>query len=806
MKPGPRPLRTDLQATVASGPRDRKPPRTARIDIDHDPTPETPDARYEVRDEIGRGGIGVILRVWDKDVRRDVAMKVLQRDVQPGSPEFVRFIAEGQITGQLEHPNIVPVHEVGDGSPAWFTMKLVNGESLRQRLRQLRDDVLAGDGDRRFPLMQRLAVFRRVCDAIAFAHGRGVIHRDLKPDNVMVGEFGEVQVMDWGLARVLDDKPAPATAHRQRPTSASAPSRVTTRLDDDNRDPTLDGDITGTPAYMPPEQANGEHHRVDQRSDIWSLGAILHEILVLAPPYAGQTVVAVLAKASEGKVQRLGARARKELGKHAPAIPRELEAIALRCMEPEPRRRYQDVSQLARDIDAFIANEPVSAWRDTLLQRLGKWGRRHPTAATVAVLVTLFVAIAGGTGGVVVARLATQERELAERAQHTAELERAADLERQKHREAEMLALVQQGELDKLREAFGLEIRETRDRLIDTIRRARDTFMQPGMDESAAIRKLGKPAIREWIGAFEQLAAQSRTVGGESVSPRDYYFLALLLALGEHDYERSLAYFDESIRLQPDDAGAYLNRGNVHSALGHNELAVADYTKAIELAPDDPMAYGNRGTQLYMMENPTAALRDLDRALLMRPDSVDWLTSRGLVWQALDKWDRSLDDLRRAADLAPTSSMAQYHLGNVFFRTNRLAESEPYFSAAIRLDATNGLAHLQRGIVRNAAGDKAGALADQTSATELLPDEVGGWVNRAGLWTERQEWAKAVADMEVAVRLAPREWTYRAMLAERRKLAGNPVGALADFRVALELCPDAAGQQKLRQAIAGLER
>ncbi|MGE0432592.1 MAG: serine/threonine-protein kinase, partial [Planctomycetota bacterium] len=209
--------------------------------------------RYHVRGELGRGGMGAVLRAFDRDIRREVAVKVML----PGTGDRVaraRFLTEGQVTGQLEHPNIVPVHELGldaDGR-MFIAMRLVRGRSLRQVLKA----AAADPGT--FPLVQRLDVFRKVCDAVAFAHSRGVIHRDLKPDNVMVGHFGEVQVMDWGLARLLD-APDPADRAGLAPKDM-APDGV--EVDDDGTARTLDGQIVGTPAYMPPEQVEGDRDAV----------------------------------------------------------------------------------------------------------------------------------------------------------------------------------------------------------------------------------------------------------------------------------------------------------------------------------------------------------------------------------------------------------------------------------------------------------------------------------------------------------------------------------------------------------------
>ena len=259
---------------------------------------------YELLEEIGRGGMGVVYRARHAALEREVAVKLVHERYGPGSEALARFVAEARITSQLAHPGIPPVHELGrlrDGRP-FLAMRLVKGHTLAQLL-QARTDPQQDFG--RF-----LAIFEQVCQAVGYAHARGVIHRDLKPSNVMVGPFGEVQVMDWGLAKLLGPSPANETAGaalavesaQSTETSGPGPANETARAASkethppltpiwSQRDPgsaTQTGDILGTPAYMAPEQAAGEIARVDTRSDVFSLGAMLCELLTGQTPYVAQ--------------------------------------------------------------------------------------------------------------------------------------------------------------------------------------------------------------------------------------------------------------------------------------------------------------------------------------------------------------------------------------------------------------------------------------------------------------------------------------------------------------------------------------
>ena len=289
--------------------------------------PDLGGTKYEMIDRIGQGGMGTIYRARDRELGREVALKVVR--LPEAAPDLAeRMIREARTLARLEHPGIVPVHDVGtlpDGR-VFYAMKLVRGAPL---------DALPLSA-----FTERLRIVERVCEAVAFAHAHGVIHRDLKPQNVMVGPFGEVLVMDWGVAKIVGDADASLGAGGSAAASRAAPS-------------TGHGVVLGTPGYMAPEQAAGDPSLVDARADVYAIGAILRDLVGANGDSATQS----------------GAR----------DVPRPLRAIIERAMSPDPRGRYADVTALARDVAAFRAGDPVSAYRESLFERARRLAVRHST-------------------------------------------------------------------------------------------------------------------------------------------------------------------------------------------------------------------------------------------------------------------------------------------------------------------------------------------------------------------------------------------------------------------------------------------
>jgi protein kinase-like protein len=304
-------------------------------------------------DEVGRGGMGRVLRGTDMKLRRELAIKATPQPhhlLPPGL--LARFVEEAQITAQLEHPNVVPVHDLGldPEGRAYFTMKLVRGQSLETILEKRK----AGDPATRseFGLRRLLDVFLQICQAVEYAHARGVIHRDLKPANVMVGDFGEVLVMDWGVAKLKgrpDDRPAEAAG-------AEARSELSTVRAGHQALETQHGAVLGTPQYMSPEQARGAN--VDERADLYALGVMLYEILCGEVPFAAKTPARILARVLV-EVPRPPSQVR-------PDTPPALEALVMRLLEKDPARRTLTIRQIRNHVQDYIEGIGHEYRRETL--------------------------------------------------------------------------------------------------------------------------------------------------------------------------------------------------------------------------------------------------------------------------------------------------------------------------------------------------------------------------------------------------------------------------------------------------------
>jgi WD40 repeat protein len=392
------------------------------------------EQRFQLLRPLAQGGLGEVVVALDQELGREVALKKIQEQHAGQVENQIRFLREAEITGNLEHPGVVPVYALGrnsDGRP-YYAMRLVQGESLKNAVARFHQSADTARDVRQTVLEMRqlLTRFQAVCHTVAYAHSRGVLHRDLKPANILLGHYGETLVVDWGLARSFGCRGQAATESAD-PLTAS---------DESTRDSELThvGRAIGTPQFMSPEQAAGWGHRLGPTSDVYSLGATLYCLLTGKPPFNEGSSNAVLFDVQCGRFPPPRRRNRN--------VPPALEAICLKAMAYRPEDRYPSARALAEDIENWLADEPVTAYAEGRAERLGRWVRGHKNlvwwgTAVVAVSITAGVAAVLLTAA---AAREAQEQQRANQQQRTAEnlAQLRAEADRQRARAEEQEALV----------------------------------------------------------------------------------------------------------------------------------------------------------------------------------------------------------------------------------------------------------------------------------------------------------------------------------------------------------------------------
>ncbi|MEM7307881.1 MAG: serine/threonine-protein kinase [Planctomycetota bacterium] len=568
------------------------------------PDAAAPD-KYELFEELGRGGLGVVRRGFDRDLGREVALKFLREPYVDHPEALRRFLEEAQVGGQLQHPGVVPVYEMGlngERQP-YLAMKLIEGRTLSE---------LVPGGPSPASPRRLLDLFEAVCQTMAYAHAQGVVHRDLKPANVLVGAFGEVQVADWGLAKVLGSGGADG-----------GESGGVTLLPSDEAGRSEAGQVLGTPAYMPPEQARGELDRLDARADVFSLGALLCELLTGAPPYSGNAVTAC-AQAALGQLDDAHARL------DACEADAEIVALARDCLNPEPARRPADAGAVAERLRAHFESvdertrvAQIEAAESRVKAAEERRARKLTLRLASAIVLTALVGGGAAAYGLNSALDANRDLDIAlgqesqlrsdaEQARNRAQDERERADEQRRRAEAVNAILT-----DMLRSSDSRE--GGRDvRVVDLLDRTVETVLDDHLDQpdvaADALTTIGQTyrslgLFEDARGVLEEAIDLRREVGEPLVLASTLNTLAVILRQSGKPDEAAELYDEclEIYRQHPDeDRGNYatvcFNIAEHRMREGRVDDAVPLYREALalhrELWPDDPMRLAIAGSGL----------------------------------------------------------------------------------------------------------------------------------------------------------------------------------------------------------------
>jgi tetratricopeptide (TPR) repeat protein len=806
--------------------------------------------RYRLKRFHARGGMGEILVAEDTVIGRTVALK---RMLTNRPDQVYRFRVEAQVTGQLEHPGIAPVHELAadeHGRP-YYVMKFVRGETLKKVIEKFHS-AKHDAGAREIEQSRLLQMMISLCQTVAYAHSRGVLHRDLKPDNVMLGPFGETILLDWGIARVIGSDSSDAESDEPRYARVDAPEAGTE---------TVEGAITGTPAYMPPEVAAGLNREVDFRSDVFLLGAILYEIITGKQPRSAKSLQELLHKAQFE--QPAAARTID------PMITRTLEAICLKATALDKLARYQTALELADDLQRYIAGEPVTAYPEGPLERAWRWARRHRVALTRAVAAVVLLGL--GTFAAVKVR---QAERIATRLRKNDQARRDLKSFRQLAQEANFYAATtdplaenapyfdpHKGEAAAraalaLTKAWGpslgaLPIAEEREparrevyeldlllahlllsqpsadtarsalTLLDQVHALHASTLGETRLKDKAARALGKAGNSAPVSAIEP-ASDMGTAQDHFLLGEEYRVQAFRKkdpkaerAVWQRDptlLDKAIVEYRTSLALDPAQYWARFQLGRSYLSQGKLAEAVEALGACTALKPESPWAFSVRGLALAQMKRYDEATADFDHSLRIDPAALPVRLNRGYVHWIRKELDLALADFNAVLQAPKSQRLVQaaYYRGHINAAQGKVQEALDDFTLVIAEDPGFAPAYKPRALVYFMRGDDAAGMQDLDTASLAEGRDPNGpeWHlhgNRGHLLrslhgelpSEKRSGPfgqslarRAVTELRLAISLGGRAWELFDDLGAILELQGRGADALAPYGQGLEIAPE----------------
>jgi tetratricopeptide (TPR) repeat protein/serine/threonine protein kinase len=917
-----------------------------------DSVPVVEEERYEVLKTLGEGGMGVVQLVKDNLLGREVALKKVKlqksqiKDLSKQQKMMLwRLNKEAAITAILEHPNIIPLYEMqqhpltlrqgsgqadsGSEGELCFTMRKVEGQTLRAILKQKQQ------GSETYDEEKLISIYSKVCDALAYAHSKGVIHRDLKPDNVMVGQFGEVYVMDWGIAKQLEKIDPNKVGKIENLLKKTLNGKET----NPTQEKTIGG--MGTPGYMAPEQAQ-DASQVKPQSDIYALGQLLKECFTYLSPMEELQKQIELDRLQHkiSKRQKKSEETRKVLEEQ---VPEAILAIVKKATEKDWEERYTSVQELAEDLQKYYKNLKVSVKEYSLLEMGKMWAKRNKQSVIVFgvslgilvlcvfafwrylswksiqevqwnlaqarqreeeakeskedlgkekllkkiekllfaqnfINVALFVSPRNREAQEMKWRVGkqlvktcygTEDYNLAmfianelkrlsflgkkEKESLIVELEEKRDEKKKRHRERfeywknHYLSKERksQGEVrinereDALFEISKMQEQEIFEEMIGIVKESREYFKREEKEQEErkseyyqvmieALGRLENPeAGEELVEALERMESERSKEFEKERNKQDSglkYMVVLAEALANSKaFEKAekldkirwkmgqnklfwvrtttafqklsqglVSHYDEAIRLNPQSASAYNNRGNAKYAKGELEGAIKDYTEAIRLNPQSASAYTNRGVTKKAKGELEGAIKDYTEAIRLNPQSASAYNNRGVTKKAKGELEGAIKDYTEAICLNPQSASAYNNRGDAKYAKEELEGAIKDYTEAIKLDPQYASAYTNRGNAKYAKGELEGAIKDYTEAIKLNPQSALAYTNRGDAKYAKGELEGAIKDYTEAIRLDPQSASAYTNRGVTKKAKGELEGAIKDYTEAIKLDPQSA--------------